>query len=266
MDVDKYIASGVLELYVAGLLNEDENLEVHRNAEEHPRIKEEIRSIEAAILALSKSAAYKDSGSRDFQDVIRRIGDKNEARVVPLPRKRATWIQYTGWAAALVLGLGLGWVYLQNTELKNQINLRSHEIQVLEDQIFEARNSLDKTRELLGTLRDREITVIALGGQEAAPSAYAKAYWNRAEEKVFIDAQGLPEPPPGMVYQVWSLKLSPLTPTSIGLLEDFTTDANRVFALSNPNDTEAFGITLEPAGGSETPTLEQLFTLGVVAS
>jgi hypothetical protein len=38
---------------------------------------------------------------------------------------------------------------------------------------------------------------------------------------VYVDASGLPEPPEGMVYQVWALKLDPLTPTSIGLLENF---------------------------------------------
>ncbi|WP_368662289.1 anti-sigma factor domain-containing protein [Zobellia laminariae] len=69
-----------------------------------------------------------------------------------------------------------------------------------------------------------------------------------------------------MVYQVWSLKLDPLTPTSMGLLKDFTEDENKIFTLDNPNQTEAFGITLEPAGGSESPNLEQLYTLGAVAS
>jgi hypothetical protein len=28
---------------------------------------------------------------------------------------------------------------------------------------------------------------------------------------VYVDASGLPEPPEGMVYQVWALKLDPLT-------------------------------------------------------
>ena len=121
-----------------------------------------------------------------------------------------------------------------------------------------------QTQELLNTLRDKNISVIPLGGQDVSPTSYAKAYWNKQEEKVFIDAKGLPEPPDGFVYQVWSLKLSPLTPTSMGLLEDFATDENKVFALNNPNDSEAFGITLEPAGGGESPTLEQLYTLGVV--
>jgi anti-sigma-K factor RskA len=69
-----------------------------------------------------------------------------------------------------------------------------------------------------------------------------------------------------MVYRVWSLKLKPLAPTSIGLLDDFSRDNNKVFALNNPNESEAFGITLEPAGVSKAPNLEQLYTLGVVSS
>ncbi len=36
--------------------------------------------------------------------------------------------------------------------------------------------------------------------------------------------------------------------------------------MMNPNDSEAFGITLEPEGGSKMPSLDQLYTLGTVAS
>jgi hypothetical protein len=61
-----------------------------------------------------------------------------------------------------------------------------------------------------------------------------------------------------MVYQVWALKLNPLTPTSIGLLDKF--DESTYFAVNNTGDAEAFAITLEPAG-SLNPTMEQLYTL-----
>jgi hypothetical protein len=67
--------------------------------------------------------------------------------------------------------------------------------------------------------------------------------------------------PKGMVYQVWALKLNPLTPTSIGLLDKFDDNNQRIFAVNNTGDAEAFAITLEPAGGSLNPTMEQLYTL-----
>ena len=114
-------------------------------------------------------------------------------------------------------------------------------------------------------IRDTKNTVVSLGGQAVSPTSYAKIYWNKATEVVYVDATGLPEPPKGMVYQIWSLKLQPqLTPTSIGLLSDFTGNKEKLFEVSKTGDAEAFGITLEPAGGSKTPTMEQLYTLGKV--
>ena len=266
MDVNKYITSGILELYVAGTLSEEENLEVSQYAEQYPEIKEEILSIEAAILALSKAAAPVHYGSKGFKDIEKRIEalKKPGTKVITMTDNKTNWFTYVGWAASVLLAAGMLWMFNENTQLKSEINLVTQTKEVLEQQIFEANTSLEKSKELLHTIRDKNIEVIALGGQTVSPTSYAKAYWNKAEQKVFIDAQGLPEPPDGMVYQVWSLKLNPLTPTSMGLLEDFKNDDNKVFAFVNPNESEAFGITLEPAGGSESPNLEQLYTLGAV--
>ncbi|MDT7830234.1 anti-sigma factor [Pricia sp. S334] len=269
MEIKEYIASGVLELYVAGLLSEEENVEVYQLALEHPEIKREILAIEAAILELTKTVAPNYSERKGFEDVQARIGDtgKTETQVVQLPKERKSNLSaYIGWAAALLFGAGLVWFYVQNDQLKSEIQTVKGQYEVLEQQIFEARNSLANTETLLEELRDKNVSVIPLGGQEVSPDAYAKAYWNKEQNKVLIDAQGLPEPPEDMVYQVWSLKMDPLTPTSVGLLEDFAADENKVFTLNNPNESEAFGITLEPAGGSEAPTMEQLYTLGAVSS
>jgi hypothetical protein len=259
MDTKEYIASGILELYVAGTLTELENLEVYLNAEKYPDIKKEIENIEASVLSLTKSVS---PGVKGFGDMQKRMGTP---AVVPSVG-RVSWTAYLGWAASLVFMAGLIWLYQQNDQLKLDLEVVSSENKAMEQQIVDSKNSLEKTEDLLNTIRDKNITVVALGGQTVSPTSYAKAYWNKQEKKVFIDAQGLPDPPNGFVYQVWSLKLNPLTPTSMGLLEDFIEDDNKVFALANPNESEAFGITLEPEGGSESPNLEQLYTLGVATS
>lgn len=267
MEVDKYIASGILELYVAGLLTEDENLEVHQNSIQYTEIRNEILAIEAAILELTQAVVPKYAKRKGFEDVKVRIGERKDTKVVQMPKEEKSNLStYIGWAAAVLFGAGLAWFYVQNDQLKSDIEMVNEQNEVLEQQIFEARGSLTDTEELLSSLRDKDVTVISLGGQEVSPDSYAKAYWNKEQNKVLIDAQGLPEPPDGMVYQVWSLKMDPLTPTSVGLLENFASDDNKVFTLNNPNESEAFGITLEPAGGSEGPTMEQLYTLGAVSS
>ncbi|NKI32719.1 anti-sigma factor [Croceivirga thetidis] len=261
MDIKAYIASGILELYVAGLLSEQENLEVHRYAQQYPEIQSEIEAIEAAILALSKSASP-NLPSNSFDIIKPRLG-----KVVDLPKaeKKSNWPKYLGWVAAVIFAGGLVWMYLENEKLKNEIEVVSEEKRSLEEQILDARNEVVNAEELLNQLRDQNVAVVALGGQAVSPESFAKAYWNKAEQKVYIDAQSLPEPPPGFTYQVWSLKLNPLTPTSIGLLDDFANNETGLFELPNPNESEAFGITLEPEGGSESPTLDQLYTLGIVS-
>ena len=55
METQEYIESGVLELYVYGLLNETENEEVALMAKNNPQINAEIIAIEKAIVALSSS-------------------------------------------------------------------------------------------------------------------------------------------------------------------------------------------------------------------
>lgn len=264
MNVKEYIASGILELYVAGTLSAAENLEVAQNAKTHPEILKEIEAIEASILTLSKEV-YPSKYPHNFDTLKKRI-HLDSKKVISLPKQKKSWTSYMGWAATILLTAGLFWMYNQNNSLRSEIESARKENIDLEQKIANSRASEEKTRALLTTLRDKNITVVPLGGQDVSPNSYAKVYWNKSEEKVFIDAQGLPKPPDGMVYQVWSLQLDPLSPTSIGLLEDFATDGDEVFALPNTNDSEAFGITLEPAGGSALPNIEQLYTLGVVAS
>ena len=115
----------------------------------------------------------------------------------------------------------------------------------------------------LAIVRDKYSTVIQLAGQQVAPDAYAKVYVNSNKKEIYVDLAGLPEPPEGKVYQIWALKLDPLTPTSIGVIDNKNAN-NGILQVENYDQAQAFGITLEPAGGSATPTLEQLYTLGKV--
>ena len=50
MNLKKYIASGVLELYVLDLLTEDKRSEVEKNMIDYPEIKTEIDTLEEVLL------------------------------------------------------------------------------------------------------------------------------------------------------------------------------------------------------------------------
>lgn len=257
MNTNEYIASGELELYVAGLLPEKRNREIDALVREYPEIQQEIEEVEKAIRALSSAAAPQNK--QEFSDVVRKL----ILRKV-MPARRHSFATYVGWAAAAVF-VGIAVMqFVNQTQLSEQLQVVDTERIELNEAVDSLSTDLQDTQLVLEQLRDKSTDVINLSGQEVAPEAYAKVFWNQENQEVYIDAQGLPEPPEGMVYQVWSLQLDPLTPISIGLLDDFADNEALIFTLNNPNTSEAFGITLEPAGGSETPTMEQLHTLGVV--
>lgn len=261
METKEYIDSGILELYVYGLLSETESEEVTTMSNMHPEIMDEIIAIEKAIVALSSSFSPRHSVAN--YDKIKTKLELKHTPVIEMETSR-NWAQYIGWAAAVLLLVGIGFQYNQLQETNDQVVSAEIEKVKIENELNQLvlTNKLNETS--LAVVRDTKNTVVALGGQAVAPESSAKVYWNKETQVVYVDASGLPEPPKGMVYQVWALKLNPLTPTSIGLLDKFDENNQRMFAVNSTADAEAFGITLEPAGGSLSPTMEQLYTLGKV--
>jgi anti-sigma-K factor RskA len=262
MDTTEIINSGDLELYVYGLLNESETKQIADLAKTDSIVEKEIISIEKSILNLSSS--FSPNISSELFDKIKTQLELKHSKVIDLEPKSNT-SQYIGWAASIALLVGIGVQYNKLSDSNSTINSIQIEKSNLQKTVVDLELKNKETATTLNVVRDTKNTVINLAGQKVAPNASAKIYWNKETATVYVDASGLPEPPKGKVYQIWSLKLSPtLTPTSIGLLDNFKSNSEKMFAVSGTSGAEAFGITLEPAGGSKTPTMEQLYTLGKV--
>jgi anti-sigma-K factor RskA len=253
------IESGNLELYVFGLLSEAENVEIAKIASEDNDVKKEIDSIEKSVVALSSSFAPTLS-AENYNKIKQKLDlDTNVIQLKP----KSSIGQYIGWVAAAVFLLSCGYLFNLQQSNVNEIDDLLNKKNALEQTV----SAKDKLNNQINTsyavLKDENNVVVKLAGQAISPTSSAKVYWNNKTNKVFIDASSLPTPPDGMVYQVWSLKLAPtLTPTSIGLIDNAEAKMKYLIEVDGTVGAEAFGITLEPAGGSKTPTMEQLYTLG----
>ncbi|WP_339888412.1 anti-sigma factor [uncultured Flavobacterium sp.] len=260
MTSKEYIESGILELYVFGKLSEAENNEVQQMMADYPAVRQEVIAIEDTVIDLSQSVAPRLSAT-NYEKIRNQILEKR--KVIDM-KPKSGWATYIGWAAAAVLVVGFGLQFNKLNESNQVIDKLGAEKSVMQESIVDLELKKKEAETVLAIVRDNNNQAIALAGQAVAPESYAKAYYNKVTKEVYVDVAGLPAPPEGKVYQVWALKLSPLTPTSIGVLDNFTADNSKVFKVDNAQDAEAFGITLEPAGGSISPTLEQLYTLGKV--
>lgn len=262
MNTQEYIESGTLELYVYGILNESETKEISELAKTDIEIQNEIIAIEKAIVNLSSS--FSPQISAEVYEKIKAKLDLKYGRVIAM-KPESKKQQYLGWAASFVLLITAGYFFQQLNGTNSALKAVKEEKSNLQKTVVDLEFRNKETSTALNVVRDSKNTVVTLGGQAVSPQSFARIYWNKETQSVYVDASGLPEPPEGKVYQIWSLKLSPvLTPTSIGLLDNFQSNTQKIFAVSGTSGAEAFGITLEPAGGSASPTMEQLYTLGKV--
>jgi len=261
MKEEEIIASGLLELYITGSLSKDESLEVEMALERFPSLKKELEAIEDSLMKLSETTSGEIAPST--WDAITRLTYKVRS-IDKTPRTR-NWNSLMGWAASLLFFSGLVWMLIQNNELKSDLRTKNTQNIVLKEQVTTSETQLAVATDILEIVRSKDFKAINLpGNPDVSPDAYVTIYYNKYENTAYIDAKGLPTPPKGKVYQVWSLVMDPLTPSSIGLLSDFENAENKFFKMENIPPPEAFGITLEPQGGSESPTLSQLYTLGMI--
>jgi anti-sigma-K factor RskA len=262
MNPEEIIASGKLEMYVCGALPEDEALEVEKAINEFPEVKRELELIEKSLLHLAEAVAppVQVMTWSYILERIRKTSDAGSTKVRSL-----NWPAITGWAAAILFMGGIMWMLKQTNDLNNSIKVTTIENTILREEKSKAETQLAENAEVLEVLRSKQYQAYTLPGNQAvAPEAFAKVFLNKKENVAYIDVKGLPTPPRGKVYQVWSLKMEPLTPTSVGLIAAENQVGEGIYKFVNFPDPEAFGITLEPEGGSETPTLSQLYTLGMI--
>ncbi|WP_432410369.1 anti-sigma factor [Rasiella sp. SM2506] len=266
MNEEEIIASGILELYVCGSLSENEIHEVEAALHKFPNLKKEIEIIEASLITLAENVSP-PLASVIWTFILNAIRPATnvDTPTIGTEEKSFNWASVSGWAAAILLLGGLVWAMNQKSTLEQKVDFTTTENAELEDQLQTTEKELLETENVVAVLRSDSFNTFILPGNEAvAPEASAKVFYNAEEGIAYIDAQGLPAPPKGKVYQVWSLIMEPLTPTSMGLLQELSAVQSNLYKFEKFPVAEGFGITLEPEGGSETPTLSQLYVLGTV--
>ncbi|PNI10148.1 anti-sigma factor [Arthrobacter sp. AFG7.2] len=158
------------------------------------------------------------SGRPPMGDELAQARQRREERRRPAGARR--WLAGVAAAAAIALGgVGVGSYLADQNDPLNQV-VRAGDV--------------------------REASVDVTGGGTAT------VLISSSEDAVVVKMNGVPAPPAGKVYQMWLIPKDGSAPVSQGLMDEE--------ALSKPAVVEgissaaALGITVEPAGGSPSPT------------
>ncbi|MEZ4827928.1 MAG: anti-sigma factor [Bacteroidia bacterium] len=262
MTIQEYIESGALELYVAGKLPPEEAREVEAYAETFPEIREEIAAIRASLETFA--AMYVQVPSEGLLEKIKAkiAPEEDSTPVIPLSPESPSAEPSTGrkinWrlvaiAAAIALLLSVGYnllQYLQLEEAGKQVALLTQQQQSLAE-------NYNKTAVQLSILKSQETQVITLGGLENKPEYSARVYWDKNSSQLYLSVGTLFTPEEDKQFQLWAIIDD--KPVDLGVFDN-TGDLLKMKSVSG--NVAAFAVTLEPRGGSENPTLDQMYLIG----
>ncbi len=258
MDIQKYIASGILELYVLGQTSEEESKEVEQMMAQYPEIKEEVIAIEEALektaflSAVNPDPATKAKLFDQLEEVPSSQNDKPSRRLInPLLTIAAILL-------APVLAFAI-FLLLKNNELKEELANKDKALANMEVSCDSIKTQNGRLNNYITQIRQEGTIPIALKGTEALPEAVAVVYWNDKLQKSFFDPSQLPPASSNQDYQLWAIVDGQPVDMGVLILDAPEKDLIEIPFIPNPS---AFAITLEPKGGSEVPTLDQMVLIG----
>ena len=166
MDIQGYLDTGILELYVYGLLDENGTREVSDMAKQYPEINDEIISIEKSIINLSTS--FSPFLSSENFDRIREKLEIKYGKVADV-RTRSYFPKYVGWAAAVLLLAAIGVQYVRLDTANKQVATAEVEKTKLQEALVTSEIKIKQTDDALSFIRNKNTSVITLGGQAVSP-------------------------------------------------------------------------------------------------
>jgi len=281
VDLSCIISSGDLELYILGMLPEEEANKIAQLALLFPEVQAELDRITESLQGLGSVAAAVPSASvkeslmsklsalkQEEQKVIpfgttttKQANEENlraEPFVVTKLKK-----SYPPWLlAASVIGLifslsALVYFISQNKQSQAELAALRQKSDTLRNNVNTQQQQILAYSQTMQMMHDDTYKKINLTNVPGKPQAMAQLFWNTKTHDVYIADVSLPQAPSNKQYQLWAIVDG--KPVDAGMLSDAKNLAQRMKVFEK---AEAFAITLEKKGGNPVPTMEEMYVMG----
>lgn len=264
MDIEKYIASGVLESYALDQLSDKERASVESNLEIYPRLRTELQIIEEGIETLATRSALtpsKDLKKRVFSD-LNNHEEPVETKTGSLISKTKNPWSYIAAASVVLLLITsfLAYTYYSKWQKAKEVFAQLQAAnQLMVDNYDRVNNDLDKLNDQIDVINDPDVKNIRLNSTNEGVIQEANVYWNTRTKEVFINGGSLKKLSEAQQYQLWAIVDD--KPVALGV---FDVPEKYILKMNNTVKPSLFAVTIEPRGGSVNPTLSAMQVTGQV--
>ena len=226
------------EAYALGALSEEERQEVEDYLMTHPELRAEVDDLRFIANLIALSPQEYEPSPKLRRDLMNRISSSPDATPAadPSPHQSGLWRVFgpSGLAAAAVLAFVAIGMFAWNASLQE------------ENQALQGELQGQQTYALEGTGAAQEVRgeVVRLG-----------------DERAVLVAEDLPSPSEGETYETWILRED--VPEPAGLFEPDDAGVAAAPIEGSIEGADAVAVTVEPSGGSSSPTSDPLITANV---
>ncbi|MEP7233461.1 MAG: anti-sigma factor [Ginsengibacter sp.] len=267
MNINDIISSGLLELYAMGLSSPEETARVESWIAEYPEVKKELLEIEISLESYAQANAIQPSVSVKDK-ILAEINQEKKENNLSFTKTETVKPElviyripsYFKLTAAAMLVLLIGSAIL-NYSYYNKYQSTSNDLQVAQQKIAEKDSMNLAMNKDMDVITDKSTLPVVLTGTAHSPEALAKIFWMRNTGEVYIDPSNLPAVPSGKQYQLWAIVDG--KPISGGMIST-EKGTYHIQKMKSFGKADAFAITLEKEGGSDTPTMDEMFVISKI--
>ena len=259
MDRKKILEEGLLDKYVLGSLTEQEVALVENALLEDVELKREFRVLEAEFELIGFENAV-EPASHVRNELMKKIGLQPVKGVTnvkeasgQLSSLQSSKLLVAASLAAL-FALGSFWLYVQwQSSLEDFRSLEQQSVE-LQDRLNSIESRYAATQERYVNISTPGVIPLYLKGNEISPQSSMIAYINHENKSVIVNTLGLEPLDPDKSYQLWADVDGEMI--NMGLLPQ----AEEYIPVRYIDKAESLNITIEPVGGSDHPTVENLIS------
>jgi anti-sigma-K factor RskA len=235
-----------LALYSLGALQGDERVALEKHLEGCDGCRGELEQLRGDMALMALSTAGSTPPRRARQRLLDAVA--HEPRQAAKAERR-NWWTFAPWVIAAAMAMALVVLWMENSDLEQRISS-------LDSQSERQQADLQRAREVVSTLTATDAMRVTLVAAKTPPQPQGKAIYVRDRASLIFLANNFQALPAQKAYELWLIPTNG-APIPAGV---FKPDARGSAAIINPPlpagvEAKAFAITVEPEGGSTTPTM-----------
>lgn len=232
-----------------------------------PEVQVEIEAMQTAMESYAMTHAIQPDPSIREKilsqiDKVSIVGDTGTMEVSEKPEydKVYKMSSYYKWAIAASFILLISSLVLTYTFYK-KYQTSSSELAVVQQHLEQQKQVAAAMSKDMEVVSNKYAQPVALNGTPHSPDAEAKIYWMKNSGEVFVDPTNLPQAPSDMQYQLWAIVDG--KPVDAGMISS-KKGMYHMQKMKAFGKAQAFAITLEKTGGSESPDMDQMYVMAKI--